>query len=478
MKEKNIFIIKTMKLLSIILLYYVVGSKDLFLYVLSLSLFEIMSSFFLNLSFKERLNKMDNKYDKFKLYKSVILCICIVSAIFLLLAIIVSNIIGILLNINDSLLVFIFMGFSIIIEPLIKVTSEYLGSINRNIKYHKFIDIYYLFENILLLIISLIVFRLFNIKVNVAISLLYLSKIISGGIILLFMFLINKDKMIKEDYSNKKNNYYEIKKIFFSDNTKKIINIVKNSYYYVSIIILYLILSSRYGYMSLEIGKILTFVYLYALSIIQYLVYVVSYINDNLPINKTIINKIYGSFRMMLSLIIFFGIISPITCKLLFNNIDYAIYLSMTNMMAIFILLYDVTYENIKNNRVVYLGLILGIICKLILIVPLINSFYRMGYNLVYGDILSTIIGMFISIMVNYVYIFNTSSGNDKYFERFLKILFDNIVFCIVLVLIQFIIPMNIDNYFKALGLLWLYLLCVYIVIKVKYISLKRKKRG
>ena len=41
---------------------------------------------------------------------------------------------------------------------------------------------------------------------------------------------------------------------------------------------------------------------------------------------------------------------------------------------------------------IIYTSLIVGIISKIILIVPLINSFYRMGYNLIYGDIISTII--------------------------------------------------------------------------------------
>jgi len=478
MREKDIFIVKTVKLLSIILLYYIVGTKNLFLYVLSLSLYEILSSFFCHISFKERLSKLENNCDKYKIYRFTIAGICIISSIFLLLGIVVSDIISILLNISDILLIFIFMGISVAILPLVKVTSEYYENINKNIKYQKLINLYYLFDNILLLIISLLVFRLFNVKESVAVSLLYLSKIISGLLILGFIYLINRGRDNSGGYSKKVNYYYELKKIFFSNNTKKIIRIVKNSYYYISIIVLYIILSTRYNYMAYEIGNILSFVYFYALSIIQYLVYIVKYINDNLPSKITIINKIYSNFRIMLSLIIFFGIISPIICKLLFNNSDYAIYLSMVNMMAIFVLLYDIVYENVNNKKVIYVSLIIGIISKLVLIVPLINSFYRMGYNLIYGDILSTIIGMFLSIAVNYIYIVNTNVSSEKYFEKFLKILFDNIVFCIVLVLIQFIIPMNTDNYFKALGLLWLYLLCIYVVIKIKHIKLRGKKRG
>ena len=478
MKEKNIFMNKTIKLLTIILLYYIVGSKNLFLYVLSLSLYEILTTSFNHLSFKERLNKMDSLTEKNKLYHVTIIGIVIISMIYLVVSIVISDVINILLGINNLLLTFIFMGLSTVVSPLVKVVTDYYENINKNTKYQKIINIYYIFDNILLLIIGLFVFRFFNVKVNIAASLLYLSKIISGVLVILFMHSVNKGKNNRTNDLEKIKYFYELKEVFVNDSHKKIIVAIKKSYYYISIIILYLILSTRYGYKGDEIEKIITFTYFYALNIIEYLVYIVKLINKNLPVKLTPLNRIYSNFKIMLSLVIFFGIISPITCKLLFYSDSYAVYLAMMNIMAIFLLLYDITYESVKNKNVIYVSLIIGIISKLILVIPLINSFYRMGYNLVYGDVLSTVIGMFFSIIVNYIYIVNTTHSDEKYFDKVLKILFDNIVFCIILVLVQFIIPMNTDNYVKTLGLLWLYLICVYIVIKIKSIKLRKKKRG
>ena len=478
MKEKNIFINKTVKILTIILLYYIVGSKNLFLYVLSLSLYEVLTAFFHNLSFKERLTKTTDNALKNKLYKLTIVGIISISMSYLILSIIVSDVINILLNIENILLVFTFMGFSTVVSPLVKTTTEYYENINNNPKYQKIIKLYYLFDNLLLLIIALIVFRVLDIKENIAVSLLYFSKIISGGSMISLMFLINKGK---NNYttSNKKISYYhEIKEIFASDCHKKMIEIIKKSYYYISIIVLYLILSSRYGYKGDEIAKIITFVYFYAINIMEYLVYIVKFINKSLPTRLNPVNRIYSNFKIMISLVIFFAIISPITCKLLFCDSSYAVYLAMVNILAIFVLLYDITYEIVKNQKTIYISLIIGIISKLILVIPLINSFYRIGYNLVYGDILSTSIGMFLSIAVNYIYIVNTTHNEEKYFDKVLKILFDNIVFCIILVLVQFIIPMKTDNYLKTLGLLWLYLVFIFIILKIKSIKLKMKKRG
>ena len=478
MKEKNIFMNKTIKLLTIILLYYIVGSKNLFLYVLSLSLYEVLTAFFHHLSFKERLNEISNDALKYKLYKLTIIGIVSISMVYLILSIIISDVINILLNIKNILLVFIFMGFTTVVSPLVKTTAEYYENLNNNPKYQKIIKLYYLFDNLLLLIIGLFVFRVFNIKDSIATSLLYLSKIISGGLMITFMLLFNKGKNIRETHNEKISYYHEIKRVFTSNDHKKIIEIIKRSYYYISIIILYLILSSRYGYKDDEIAKIITFVYFYAINIMEYLVYIVKFINKSLPTRLNPANRIYSNFKIMLSLVIFFAIISPITCKLLFYDASYAVYLAMINILAIFVLLYDITYEIVKNKKVIYLSLIAGLISKLILVIPLIDSFYRIGYNLVYGDIISTSIGMFLSIVVNYIYIVNTTHNEGKYFDKVLKILFDNIVFCIILVLIQFVIPMKTDNYFRTLGLLWLYLVFIFIILKIKSIKLKMKKRG
>ena len=478
MKEKNIFMNKTIKLLTIILLYYIVGSKNLFLYVLSLSLYEVLTAFTHNLSFKERLSEISNNNAKYKIYKLTLIGIVSLSMGYLILSILISDVINILLNIHNILLVFIFMGLSTVVSPLVKTIAIYYENINNNPKYQKIINMYYIFDNLLLLIIGLIVFRAFNIKDNIATSLLYLSKMISGGLMIGLILLINKGKKHPENHSEKINYYHELKKIFADNNHQKMIEIIKKSYYYISIIILYLILDSRYGYKGEEIAKIITFVYFYAINIMEYLVYIVKFINRSLPANLTPIKRIYSNFKIMLSLVIFFAIISPITCKLLFYDSSYAVYLAMINILAIFVLLYDITYEIIKNKKVIYLSLIVGIISKLILIIPLINSFYRIGYNLVYGDVISTSIGMFLSIVVNYIYIINTTHTNEKYFDKVLKILFDNIVFCIILVLIQFVIPMKTDNYFRTLGLLWLYLIFIFIILKIKSIKLKMKKRG
>ena len=175
----------------------------------------------------------------------------------------------------------------------------------------------------------------------------------------------------------------------------------------------------------------------------------------------------------MITFTIVFGIISPLICKLLFNNPNMAIYLMMTNIFAIFILLFDITYEIIFNKVIIYISLGIGLLLKIILIIPLINSFYRMGYNLLYGDIVSSIIGMFASVIINYIYLRNKEKKKDNYFEKILDILYENIILTIILVLTEFIVPIDTSSYIKTIGLI-----IIYLTISIIYINLKNKKRG
>lgn len=188
---------------------------------------------------------------------------------------------------------------------------------------------------------------------------------------------------------------------------------------------------------------------------------------------KTIPDYMYIYFKTTLTFSIILSVISPLICKVLFYDASYAIYLTMLNFLSIFVSLYNLTYEQIKNKKIIYISLITGIMLKLILTIPLINSFYRLGYNLIYGDILSTIISMSISIIINYIHIKSRTQTKEKYLEKILNALYENILLCIILILFQFIIPIETSSYFKSICLIILYL-----SISIIFIKIKNEKRG
>lgn len=467
MKDKNM-IVRTIELIAIIILYHITNDSSIFLYTLTLSLYNVFISCFSHITLKDTYKNNNNDYSKLKILKYTTINITIIYLIFILLSIFIGDTISSSLNIKNTFLPYLFMSLSIITEPLIKILLEYLESYNKPKLSKNLLSIYYIIEYVLLVLISIVTFIILKLPANISVATLYLSKILSLIIISISIYIIMKKMNIK--FTKQKLNYKkELKLILTNNSHKSIINIIRNSYYYISTILLYLVLSNRYSYDLELIEKNLTFIYLYG-------IYIMNYIINGMTIlvtkKESIINYIYTMFKNILITAIFIGITSPLICKILFLTNQNSIYLMMISFMSIFITLYNITFDYIKNIKVIYISLILGLISKLILTIPLINSFYRMGYNLVYGDIISTIISISISVIINYIYI-KLNNKKEKTIEKILKTLYDSILLCIILVVLQFIVPVRTDSYIKAL-----FTLLLYLTISIMYIGFKKKKRG
>lgn len=474
MKAKTI-VIKIIQFLFLLMLLHIYGDNSLFLYLITLSLYNIYLSCFSHITLKETYQKIDCQYSKFKILKYVAINIIIICSLFIISSILISDAISISLNIENTFLPYLMMSLSIATEPLVKILSEYLASCDKPKLSSAILTMYYILESFLLLIIGVLTIKVIKLPIYISISLLYLSKIFSFIIVLIIAYMSFKKSKTTLEKSKEKiriNYKKEVKEILMNNSTKSIINIIKNGYYYISIILLYMVLSTRYSYNIDIIEKDLTFVYLYGILIVSIISDIVLFLNKSNYKKENIINYIYTIFKKILTVTIIFGITSPLICKIIFGISDNYMYLMILIFLSIFIALFDATYEHIKNKKIIYTSLTIGIISKFILTVPLINSFYRMGYNLIYGDITSTMVSMFISIVINYIYI-KAKSPKEKTLEKILTTLYESLLLCIILVLLQFIIPIKTDNYLKSL-----ILLCIYVFISIIFIKIKKKKRG
>ena len=70
MRGKNIMI-KLIQILTLIILYYISGNNNLFLYASTLSLYNIYVSCFNHITLKETLKNINHSYGKFKILKYV-----------------------------------------------------------------------------------------------------------------------------------------------------------------------------------------------------------------------------------------------------------------------------------------------------------------------------------------------------------------------------------------------------------------------
>lgn len=475
MREKSISV-KTYQVLLLIPLYYIIGNKNIFLYALTLCLYNIFVSCFTHVSIKDTLAKVNNKNERKKFFKIFVLVNVVIQLLILILSIIAGDITSAVLKIDDVFFSFLFMGLSVFTELLLNYLLDYLDAINYKKISLTFFKMYYYIEGVLLIIISLLLFRCFKINNNLDIGLMYLSKIISIAIIfvLSYFLILNKksSKMMPTSKSNL-NIHKEIKKILTNNNYISIINIVEKSYYYLSIIILYFVLSTRYNYATDKVSRIIIFVYFYGLYIIKYLVDIVLYLVNKICSKRDCFERLYYTFKMFLPLSIILGIISPLVCKVLFNSPDMAIYLVMLNFLGLNLALCQVIINSNNNKKILYISLLLSLFFKILLSIPLINAFYRMGYNLVYGDIVSSIIGFIIIIVINYVYLNYKNKKPVNYLMKIMDIIYDNIILCIILIILEFIVPIDTNNYFKSVGLMILYL-----IVSIMFIKIKNEKRG
>ena len=101
MKEKKTLILRLLRLISLIILYYIVGNKSIFLYALSLSLYNIFISCLDHITIQESFKRIENISTKNKLFKILLLIITIISLFFLLLSITVSDLLSLLLKIDQ-----------------------------------------------------------------------------------------------------------------------------------------------------------------------------------------------------------------------------------------------------------------------------------------------------------------------------------------------------------------------------------------
>lgn len=460
-------VVNILFLIFTLVFYYLTNNENILLFIFSFSLLFIYDSLFSTTSIKNiNINKI---------FKYIIISFIPISSILIL----ISYYIGRIINIDNLSVLNIYMTLYIISKVIIKLLGEHL----YNLKYKKLgsnlINIYNIINLIHGIILS-IVYKVTNISFYKFIIILYLM----GVIISIVMIGIIYFYIIRKINDNKDNiNISMIKDIFIRDSNLVLYNIIKSSYIYISIIILYYVLLNRYNYTIDNISSVLGYTYLYGM-VIMYIMSlcIKKYLNKEYgKLNNNIKNNFNSYINYMLKILlnvcILLMIISGPLCYLLFRNNNNVLF-GLIPLLFIYII-----YEYIinilfigKKNKIASVAIIIGIIVKIIFELPLINTFYRMGYDLVLGSITATIIGIFISIIIGYIAI------KHKYkvcilnkFEEVLNIIYESIIYCLILVLFTFIIDINNNTYLSSIFSIILYIIITIIFNIVKNYLEKKK---
>ena len=462
-----------------IFLFYFTKDSNMLLFTMSFSMFIIFSSLFSSTSIKDKINKFNNNkyyYSSNRVFKYTIIFISIIISILML----ISYLFSLLINIKGITLVNICMCIYLYTNIIMKIEGEYINN--------KIINIYNIINIILVFISIILLYKVFHFDNYINICILYLINIINFIFfnIMFYIFIFRKNKYVKKREENKINYIKEVKDCLITDKINTIFNIIKSSYIYFSIIILYFILINKYNYSYDTIGNYITNIYLYGISVIYFIYKIINniYIDSFNELKNKIINKneynIYNFINKIInitiSLMVLLIIISKPINNILFNGSTINIILDVSYLLFFYIFYEVIININMICNKEknVIIILLIGLVISLITSIPIINSSYRMGYNLVSGSIMSIILGITISTIIGIILIRNKLKLSllDN-FNNILNIIYSNIIYTLILVLFTFIVKVDIDKIFNSILIIifYIFISIVFYIIKKKLIN-------
>ena len=472
-------IINILYFLLMIFLFYFTKGSNMLLFTMSFSMFIIFSSLFSSTSIKDKINKFNNNkyyYSSKKIFKYTIIFISIIISILML----ISYLFSLLINIKGITLVNICMCIYLYTNIIMKIEGEYINN--------KIINIYNIINIILVFISIILLYKVFHFDNYINICILYLINIINFIFfnIMFYIFIFRKNKYVKKREENKINYIKEVKDCLITNKINTMFNIIKSSYIYFSIVILYFILINKYNYSYDTIGNYITSIYLYGISVIYFIYKIINniYIDSFNELKNKIINKneynIYNFINKIInitiSLMVLLIIISKPINNILFNGSTINIILDVSYLLFFYIFYEVIININMICNKEknVIIILLIGLVISLITSIPIINSSYRMGYNLVSGSIMSIILGITISTIIGIILIRNKLKLSllDN-FNNILNIIYSNIIYTLILVLFTFIVKVDIDKIFNSVLIIifYIFISIVFYIIKKKLIN-------
>lgn len=493
-KYKNFIYIFAL-LVMLMFIKFMLYEKDIFSVVISFSMFLIFVNSYSHINIEKEVNELRNNnyiYSQVRLFYLTILIVFLINLIYMGIIYIITLFLSdnyFLFNYNYILLI---MGSTIFVIPTLNILSQYLKANNLK-KFGSILKLmFYIIWGFLSIILLIVNYKI-DISTYMFAIYIYLLEIFAFIVVILCCLLVIKNKKIFKLKQIKKREECKIslknklKNIFASNIKYSIKKVIYLSYYYVSIVFVFFILLYRYNYGYKEVISIMldTYFYDFALILILVLYYILKYkkVISNTIYNikeKGIINNLLIDIaNKVISVTILICILSGPILKLLFNSKNSIVFMFFIWILP-FILLYIIGIKLLEvssSKKVLYITLLTGILVKIVLTIPLINSFYRMGYNLIYGDIVANIIGMFVSYIMTILYL------NKKYkidfsnsFEKILNIVYENIILSLILIISSMVISLNVNSKSQAL-----IVIIIYIVIYVIYNIIKNlllKMRG
>lgn len=504
-----IIISKIIGVLYVIPFYDIIGEKGGALYGYAYNIYNIfliISSAGIPLAISKITSEYETKkeYDKknamFEISKRVIYIFSIVSFLicFLFAKPIASLILGELSGgntINDVTFVIRCVSFALLIVPILSISRGYLQG-------HKYIaasSLSQVIEQIVrigvILIGSYVAIKILNIPLTYAVGISVFSACI--GAIIGYIYLYAKMKKVKHlkkvdiKTISKEDKTEIIKKIVGYSIPFIIINIA-NSLYNTTDMILLIRGLNILGYSAQDIetissifttwgSKLISIVNSFATGLVISLIpsLVAAYTNKNqeevnMYFNKTLQVLLF----VILPLTIFMSIFSTQIWNVFYGESYYGPIIFKFTILVAFL---DSAYimicsalQGLYKTKLIYIAVIFGLLTNLILDLPLILLFNKIGIYPFYGAITATVIGYTVSLGIPLYSLYKKDNFSYKEtFNLLPKLILSIIIIIIISILFKQIIPTPNNRLFKIvyLGIMGLIVFGTYYALNIKIVN-------
>ncbi len=468
-KKSFIFIfLKLLSVLYVIPLFLIIGNIGGALYGYAYSIILVLTVFSttgITFASSKLINKYNNDIKILNVSKRVMYVINLIVFLILLIA---SNslakyIVGdlSLITVEDMDFIIKCSAFYILCTTPISIYKGYIEDKNLSQSLTLSDILEGIVKSLLIIFSTLIGLKVFKLELKYLILLILISSFISSLVSSIYLKTVilkyNKKGIIKS-------------KIKID---KKMINLIIA--YSVPFIMLDLFNSVSTGYDALYLVRLLVNDYKYniydAYEIFGIISFYARYLNELIMVflsgiiayvitnnrYKTSEQKINKSFQLVLfiglPIIVIISVLSGNIWNIFYGvsehgPIIFAYYIFLVFFYVLFLICSKNLLE-LKEYKFLYIIMFIGIMINILLKIPLIDGFNKMGLPAYYGSITSIVLGYFIPVLISLIYL------NIKYsinYENTVKVILDIIlsilVLAIVLVLLKIIIPINTPNRF------------------------------
>lgn len=150
-------------------------------------------------------------------------------------------------------------------------------------------------------------------------------------------------------------------------------------------------------------------------------------------------------------------------------------------MLSIFVAIFSSIFTNVmismqslNRYKKMYLGLISGFLFNALMNVPFMIMFHKIGLPIYYGNLVATMIGYFISIIICLMDIKKAFNINyNETIKRYVHIIISVIIMAITLTLLKFIIPVDVESRILSIFIIALYAIIGFVIYFVITYKLK-----